>query len=261
MWIVLIIIGAVGSALGLILSFTGIGAICGIPILIVSIPIEILGIYKWRQQQVNKFSEKLGEKIGASIRAGIAQNTQPQQVYIPPSQQGYTPSVQQTYANAPQQAYTPPPQQVYTPQPQPSQQVYASQVQQSSIICPSCGASNPVNNKFCGNCAGALSISKACPACGASNPSGNKFCGECAGPLTTSGQLRPLPQLPPENPPLQLTAGNSVVGTNCIHCSESLTDDSIFCENCGKQVICQKCNTPLARISKSCQNCGETLLS
>ena len=38
--------------------------------------------------------------------------------------------------------------------------------------------------KFCGECAAPLAAT--CPSCGGTNPPQNKFCGQCAAPLRTS---------------------------------------------------------------------------
>jgi hypothetical protein len=68
MWI---IIGGIGMFLGFILSLTGIGLICGLPIIIGSLPIMIYGGYKYRQHQLNQLKE--------SIRSGIVEGSQVQQ--------------------------------------------------------------------------------------------------------------------------------------------------------------------------------------
>ncbi|NIP67587.1 zinc-ribbon domain-containing protein, partial [Candidatus Bathyarchaeota archaeon] len=52
------------------------------------------------------------------------------------------------------------------------------------VKCPNCGAEVPSNMKFCGNCGARLKPEeKDCPKCGAKNPTGNKFCGECGAKL------------------------------------------------------------------------------
>jgi class 3 adenylate cyclase len=43
--------------------------------------------------------------------------------------------------------------------------------------CSKCGAKNPVDKKFCGDCGAPLA--NLCPKCGADNPLGKSFCGEC----------------------------------------------------------------------------------
>ncbi len=47
--------------------------------------------------------------------------------------------------------------------------------------CPSCGISNPVGKKFCGDCGASLPL--ACATCGMENPSGTRFCGNCGAAL------------------------------------------------------------------------------
>ena len=51
----------------------------------------------------------------------------------------------------------------------------------TEVVCPSCGASNPAENRFCGSCGWSLDL--ACDACGAMNPPGNRFCGSCGSDL------------------------------------------------------------------------------
>ncbi len=46
-----------------------------------------------------------------------------------------------------------------------------------SVLCPSCGAPNEGDRKFCGECGAALA--RPCPSCGTPNPPTVKFCGEC----------------------------------------------------------------------------------
>jgi class 3 adenylate cyclase/tetratricopeptide (TPR) repeat protein/ribosomal protein L40E len=45
------------------------------------------------------------------------------------------------------------------------------------MICPSCGAKNPSDKRFCGDCGSPLAA--VCPSCGASNPPDKRFCGDC----------------------------------------------------------------------------------
>jgi class 3 adenylate cyclase/tetratricopeptide (TPR) repeat protein len=52
------------------------------------------------------------------------------------------------------------------------------------LHCTNCGASNPVGQKFCGNC-GTL-LASGCPNCGATNPPGQRFCGECGTALAAA---------------------------------------------------------------------------
>jgi predicted ATPase/class 3 adenylate cyclase len=53
--------------------------------------------------------------------------------------------------------------------------------------CVTCGAENPVGQKFCGNCGAGLATT--CSSCGTSNPPGQKFCGECGKPLAEGSAL------------------------------------------------------------------------
>jgi class 3 adenylate cyclase/predicted ATPase len=47
--------------------------------------------------------------------------------------------------------------------------------------CPSCGNSNAIGKKFCGDCGASLLAS--CATCGAENPLGKRFCGNCGAAL------------------------------------------------------------------------------
>ncbi|MFQ5971956.1 MAG: adenylate/guanylate cyclase domain-containing protein, partial [Alphaproteobacteria bacterium] len=47
--------------------------------------------------------------------------------------------------------------------------------------CPSCGAPNPADKKFCGDCGVPLAVR--CPACGGENPPDKTFCGDCGARL------------------------------------------------------------------------------
>ena len=55
------------------------------------------------------------------------------------------------------------------------------------MICPNCGAENPGEKRFCGDCG--TSLASDCPNCGAWNPPGKRFCGDCGTAL--SGGDRP----------------------------------------------------------------------
>lgn len=61
-------------------------------------------------------------------------------------------------------------------------QIFQQNLQQnpqgSSMTCPSCGASNSANSKFCCECGQKLAVNS-CPKCGAQVRPGAKFCGEC----------------------------------------------------------------------------------
>ncbi|MDT4943248.1 MAG: hypothetical protein QOJ34_3337 [Pseudonocardiales bacterium] len=59
------------------------------------------------------------------------------------------------------------------------------------LSCPSCGAANPPNGRFCRDCG--TSLAAGCPACGAEVEAGQRFCGSCGTPLGG----RPAPVLQP----------------------------------------------------------------
>ena len=56
-------------------------------------------------------------------------------------------------------------------------QVFTGEIERKQTVCPECG--KPAGQgKFCNNCGATLSMSK-CTKCGAENPSESRFCGEC----------------------------------------------------------------------------------
>ncbi len=59
------------------------------------------------------------------------------------------------------------------------------------MVCSSCGAENPVGQKFCGECGSPLQVT--CSSCGSANPPGQRFCGECGAALGGAG---PAPASP-----------------------------------------------------------------
>jgi predicted ATPase/class 3 adenylate cyclase len=60
------------------------------------------------------------------------------------------------------------------------------------VNCPSCGADNRPDAKFCRECGAA--IGGRCPACGASNEPGQKFCDECGTVLAGTPPVAPSPR-------------------------------------------------------------------
>ena len=84
---------------------------------------------------------------------------------------------------------------------------------QQLIVCPSCGAQNPVGTKFCGNCGASLvPVAKVkCPKCGAENAATMKFCGSCGSPLK------------PEE-------------IECPKCKTKNLSTSKFCSSCGAKL-------------------------
>jgi membrane protease subunit (stomatin/prohibitin family) len=88
-----------------------------------------------------------------------------------------------------------------------------SDVRQKFIICPSCGAENPVDNKFCGKCGKHMQPKKTvpCPHCGHLVLEENKFCGNCGKPMIT------------ENICQKCGTKNSPGNKFCKECGEKLT--------------------------------------
>ncbi len=56
-------------------------------------------------------------------------------------------------------------------------QVFTGEIESKQTVCPKCG--KPAGEgKFCNNCGASLEMIK-CPNCGANNPAETRFCGEC----------------------------------------------------------------------------------
>src|SRR5512139_360308 len=73
-----------------------------------------------------------------------------------------------------------------------AQQMQQQQAQpQQVVLCPNCGAKNPVNTKFCGTCGQSLApVAKViCQNCKAENPETMKFCGNCGKPLVAPAEI------------------------------------------------------------------------
>ena len=54
--------------------------------------------------------------------------------------------------------------------------------------CPSCGATNPEDKAFCGDCGTRLILR--CPSCNGENPPDKRFCGDCGSALADAGSGR-----------------------------------------------------------------------
>ncbi len=140
------------------------------------------------------------------------------------------------------------------------------EVEQQQTICPSCGAENYAEQKFCGSCAARLTPEEIepttpeipqqiattqaedksemglqkviCPSCDAENSMGQKFCGNCAARLTLEEVEPTTPEIPQQIAPTQ-AEGKSEIGPQ-----------KIICPNCGAEnsrakKICSKCATKL----------------
>ena len=79
--------------------------------------------------------------------------------------------------------------------------------QTHTIACPTCGKSNAVGTKFCGDCGGKMEIAKVpCVKCGAELREGAKFCSEC---------------------------GSTQEKAKCTNCQAELNAGAKFCPDCG----------------------------
>jgi membrane protease subunit (stomatin/prohibitin family) len=76
------------------------------------------------------------------------------------------------------------------------------QAGQQVVICPSCGAKNPVNLKFCGTCGTSLAppAKITCPNCKAEVPANMKFCGNCGQTIKAPAEIN-CPKCNTKNPP------------------------------------------------------------
>jgi len=87
---------------------------------------------------------------------------------------------------------------------------------QQVVVCPSCGAKNPVNVKFCGSCGASLAppAKITCPSCKAEVPANLKFCGNCGAAITKP----------------------AVSEVNCPKCNTKNPAGTKFCGNCGEKL-------------------------
>jgi membrane protease subunit (stomatin/prohibitin family) len=81
------------------------------------------------------------------------------------------------------------------------------------VVCQSCGATNPLGTKFCGNCGKSLAPTPKvkCPKCGAEVPATMKFCGNCGAKLE-SGEI------------------------DCLKCEAKNPAGAKFCGECGTKL-------------------------
>jgi membrane protease subunit (stomatin/prohibitin family) len=84
---------------------------------------------------------------------------------------------------------------------------------QQVVVCRSCGAQNPVGNKFCGKCGTTMvALPKVkCPNCGSDMDSDMKFCGNCGSSLKSTN-------------------------LNCPKCGKENPPNTIFCGECGEKL-------------------------
>jgi len=96
-----------------------------------------------------------------------------------------------------------------------AQQMQQGQQQpQQVIVCQTCGAKNPINTKFCGNCGASLApVAKIiCQNCKTENPATMKFCGNCGKPLAAQSEI------------------------TCPKCGTKNPWGTKFCGNCGEKL-------------------------
>lgn len=80
----------------------------------------------------------------------------------------------------------------------------------AGVKCPACGALNPAEMKFCGQCGARIETKPlACPNCKQENPPGMKFCGHC---------------------------GTSLAERNCPSCGQANPPGMKFCGKCGTKL-------------------------
>lgn len=86
-------------------------------------------------------------------------------------------------------------------------------------LCPACGAQNPPEAKFCGECGTSLEGGKTCPRCGTEVPPEGDVCEVC---------------------------GTWLLGALCKFCYTPLPDQASFCPECGNPregITCPSCGT------------------
>lgn len=101
-----------------------------------------------------------------------------------------------------------------------------------NVYCSNCAKKYPSTHRFCPFCGDKYNP---CTKCGTDNDTNAKRCVSCGTIL--SGEMG-----------------------NCPHCNASLLPGSLFCVNCGKQVVqsnqCSRCGATLQANVKFCPNCG-----
>jgi len=102
-------------------------------------------------------------------------------------------------------------QQMMQGQQRPQQQT-PQQPPQERLVCPHCGARNPLSNKFCGGCGKSMEAPTTvkCLNCGADVPEETKFCGSCG----TKMQVENV----------------------CPNCGNKNVPGNKFCSSCGQKL-------------------------
>jgi predicted nucleic acid-binding Zn ribbon protein len=161
--------------------------------------------------------------------------------------------------------------------------------------CPSCGAMNTPDRKFCANCGGNLLVGPAyqqrqAPAGpGGFSPGGGSVCQNCGSPIAPGRQFcgvcgnKVMPSQPPPPPPppqQQQQAGYQTAQFSppniCTVCGAQLQPGQQFCGSCGTNVplggqqqwtttyqaemfMCPICGTSINKGSNPCPGCNTWL--
>jgi hypothetical protein len=146
-----------------------------------------------------------------------------------------------------------PPPDTGTPEPIPVAVPVAAPAAGGTAACPSCGAENPAEAKFCKTCGKPMAAAPpappieepaaepppatiACPSCGAENPGGGKFCKGCGKSLAAPPpeEKAPEPEAPaPEPAPEPPPPPPEPV---CSKCGAKIAAGMKFCGECGTPV-------------------------
>ena len=133
-------------------------------------------------------------------------------------------------------------------------QAYQEELRRATAVkvCPQCGVGNKMTSKFCISCGAPLPVQepamqaggKQCPKCGTPNDEDASFCIECGTPFTAAENVEaqpyqeevPLPPAEPDSlaePEVPAEPETPAAGDVCGNCGAPMTDDMLFCINCG----------------------------
>lgn len=132
------------------------------------------------------------------------------------------------------------------------------------VICPKCGAENPVGSSFCVGCGSEIPREASpvgdnmtvCPSCHSVIQKGLRFCTSCGKPLdipaapapvqqeaASAPVHQPAEQVSVQQPEVQAAEGQDVnqaeagdVKKVCPKCGAQLDPDSLFCAVCGEKI-------------------------
>ena len=124
---------------------------------------------------------------------------------------------------------------------------YKEQIQQIKKVtrCEQCGAEVADNSAFCSACGAQMPKKVApvdpnmivCPGCGQQVSKNMRFCTNCGRALADMVQPEPAPMPEPAPAPEPVPEpASEPVNRRCPQCGKEITDDSIFCTECGTRL-------------------------